>query len=100
MGDGERASLKFTFDPKLRLEFHGATITSDAGMLAARELDEALGLTERARDHLKESRTGRTCSTSWCPCFARPCTAPSRIHAVHAVHAVFILRAIYVTVSN
>ena len=59
MGDGERASLKLTFDPRVRLEFHGATITSDVGLLATRELDEALGLTEMARDHLKESRTGR-----------------------------------------
>ena len=63
MGDGEEASLKLKFDPKVRLEFHGATITSDAGLLAARELDEALGLTEMARDHLKESRTGHSVHT-------------------------------------
>ena len=31
MGDGEKASLKLKFDPKLRLDFHGVTITSDAG---------------------------------------------------------------------
>ena len=39
--------------------FHGATITSDARLLAARELDETLALTEMANGHLKESRTGR-----------------------------------------
>ena len=43
MGDGEKASIKLKFDPNVRLEFHGATITYDAGLLAARELDEALG---------------------------------------------------------
>ena len=59
MGDEEKASLRLKFDPKVRLEFHGATITSDAGLLAIRELDEALGLTEVASDHLQESRTGR-----------------------------------------
>ena len=52
-------SLKVQFDRRVRLEFRGATITSDAGLLAARELDEALGLTELSTTHLKESRTGR-----------------------------------------
>jgi hypothetical protein len=59
MGDGDNAPLKLKFDPKVRIEFRGATITSDAGLLACRELDEALGLTETASDHLHESRTGR-----------------------------------------
>ena len=59
MGDGERTLLKLNFDPKVRLEFRGATITSDAGLLACRELDDALGLTDSAADFLKESRTGK-----------------------------------------
>ena len=45
--------------PQIRLEFHGATITSDAGLLAFRELDDALDLTPIASDYLQESRTGR-----------------------------------------
>ena len=59
MGDGEKAPLRLQFNPKVRLEFHGSTITSDAGLLAFREFDDALGLTEIAEDHLQESRTGR-----------------------------------------
>ena len=58
MGDGEKTPLKLNFDPKVRLEFRGASITSDAGLLACRELDDALGLTDPAADFLKESRTG------------------------------------------
>ena len=59
MGDGEKAPLRLMFNPKIQLEFRGAAITSDAGLLPIRELDDALGLTHIARDYLQESRTGR-----------------------------------------
>lgn len=59
MGDGEKTPLKLNFDPKVRLEFRGATITSDAGLLACRELDDTLRLTDTVDDFLKESRTGK-----------------------------------------
>jgi len=32
MADGEKPALRLQFNPKVRLEFHGATITSDAGL--------------------------------------------------------------------
>ena len=59
MGDDEKAPLKLDFDSKVRVEFRGATITSDAGLLACRELDDALSLTDSADEFLKESRTGK-----------------------------------------
>ena len=59
MGDGDKTPLRLQFNPKVRLEFHGATITSDAGLLPIRELDDALGLTHIAADYLQESRSGR-----------------------------------------
>jgi len=52
-------SLKVGFDGSLKLEFHGARITSDAGLLAYRELHEALGLFDLASSVLNEIRTGR-----------------------------------------
>ena len=58
MGDSEKASLRLRFNPKVRLEFHGSTITSDAGLLAFRELDDALDLTGIASDYLQDYRTG------------------------------------------
>src|SRR3954469_1723386 len=48
MGDRQTELLRPHFDRRLRLEFHGANVTSDAGLLAYRELDGALQLTATA----------------------------------------------------
>jgi len=58
-GEAENGGLRLDFDGHLRLEFRGAKVTTDAGLLAVRELDEALGLTEIAAAMIQEGRTGR-----------------------------------------
>ena len=71
MGESSDTPLKLQFERRVRLDFRGATITSDAGLLACRELDAALGLTETANDYIHESRTG------CCPCSDNRCIVVS-----------------------
>src|SRR5262249_59323231 len=59
MGDSHNEALRVDFDGHIKLEFHGSTVTSDAGLLAYRELDDALRLTRTAATGLHETRTGQ-----------------------------------------
>ncbi len=59
MGELKQGCLRVDFDRRLKLEFHGSTVTTDAGLLAYRELDDALGLTEVAGSLFQDSRTGK-----------------------------------------
>jgi hypothetical protein len=59
MGERDRDALRVNFDHKLRLEFHGTKVTSDAGLLAYRELDETFGLTTTIESEFYENRKGK-----------------------------------------
>ena len=59
MGEDKKDALRVNFDRKLKVEFHGTKVTSDAGLLAYRELDEVLGLTTMIESELTDNRTGK-----------------------------------------
>jgi hypothetical protein len=59
MGESKKDALRVNFDSKLKLEFHGVKVTSDAGLLAYREIDDAFGLTEMAACKFTDNRTGK-----------------------------------------
>ena len=58
-GDSRKLPLRVDFDRRLKLEFLGGKITSDAGLLAYRELDDVLGLTDLAGAALSDLRRGK-----------------------------------------
>ena len=58
-GESKDGALKLDFDRRLMVQFRGCVVTSDAGLLAYRELDDALGLSAVAGETLADARTGK-----------------------------------------
>jgi hypothetical protein len=59
--------------PSLKVDFQGSRVTSDGGLILARELDERLGFGELIEEHLTDSRRGKEYAVPFC----RPAAAIS-----------------------
>jgi hypothetical protein len=56
VGEKEKRPFQLSFNSSLRVEFQGARVTSDGGLLLVRELDERLGFGELIERHLTDAR--------------------------------------------
>ena len=54
-GKSKDEALKLDFDRRVMLQFRGSVVTSDAGLLTYRELDDALGLSTMAGETLADA---------------------------------------------
>src|ERR1035438_190765 len=59
MGQIQKLPFQLSFNSSLKVDFQGSRVTSDAGLLVVRELDERLGLSELISDNLTDARHGR-----------------------------------------
>ena len=58
-GEAKEPQLRPVFDRRIKLDFHGARITSDGDLLAYRELDDTVGLIDMATAALSDGRRGK-----------------------------------------
>ena len=56
MGEKQNGPFQLSFNPSLKVDFQGSQVTSDAGLILVRELDERLGFSELIEGHLADSR--------------------------------------------
>ena len=68
-GEADKGALRLDFDRRLLPQFRASTITSDPGLLAYRELDDTLDLTDTGADRVADPRTGNNgrtdCRNKW-----------------------------------
>ena len=65
MGEASKDALRLDFDSRIKMEFYSATVRSDAGLVAYRDLEEALELTKMTGEVLRDSRPGKNAQHEW-----------------------------------
>ena len=59
VGDTGKRPFQLSFNSSLRVDFQGARVTSDGGLILVRELDERLRLSELVDRHLRDFPPGQ-----------------------------------------
>jgi len=59
VGETQKQCFQLSFNSSLRVEFQGARVTSDGGLILVRELDEQLGFGALIERHLTDGRGKR-----------------------------------------
>ena len=73
-GESADSVLRLDFDRRLTLQFRGSAVTSDARLLAYRELDDALGLRAMGGEKLADARTGKSGRHALVGLLRQPCS--------------------------
>ena len=60
VGERQEQPFQLSFNGRLRVDFQGARVTSDGGLLLVRELDERFGFGELIERHLTDGRAKNT----------------------------------------
>jgi hypothetical protein len=77
VGESNGEVLMVNFDRRLMLQFRGSVVTSDAGLLAYRELNDALGLSAMAAETLADAAPARTAGMHLSGCYGSRCSDAS-----------------------
>jgi hypothetical protein len=56
VGESQNQSYQLSFNSSLKFDFQGSRVTSDAGLILVRKLDERLGFIELIEQHLTDSQ--------------------------------------------
>ena len=64
MGETQNGPFELPFNALLNIDFLGSWVTSDGGLIPARELDECLGLSYLIAQNIIDSRRGEKTQVS------------------------------------
>jgi hypothetical protein len=75
VGERQNRPFQLSFNSSVKVDFQGARVTADGGLILVRELDERLGLSVLIERHLSDSRRGKNVQLPFLICCGSRFTA-------------------------